>query len=213
MRIVDRLASAQGLRTQDANRAVAKDCVARPELMTEIADSLTSQDHLLAGDCAEVMTKVAETRPDLVAPHAEALHAHLTHKNGRVRWEAAHALALVAPLVPGLVERELNQLTQIIAKDKSVIVRDYLIDAVGAYGTTGPRAADRAFPVLRDALTAWEGKHAARTLAALGRLVAVQPSLAKRTADLARGFLTHDRPGIRKAAKVALRAAEGPERR
>lgn len=50
----------------------------------------------LAGGWPEVMTKLAERRPELDAPHARTLFALLDHRNGWVRWEAAHAFALVA---------------------------------------------------------------------------------------------------------------------
>ncbi|MBN1424727.1 hypothetical protein JXA88_09225 [Candidatus Fermentibacteria bacterium] len=208
MSVVDRLASSQGLRTQEANSAVALECTARPELIPDIVGGLTAGSNLLAGDCAEVMTKVAETRPDLVAPHAEALCALLGHTNGRVRWESAHALALIAPFVPEVIERELDAFRKIISADKSVIIRDYIIDAVGAYGRSERDAAERAFPILRETLAAWEGKHAARTLVALGRLAATHPALGGEVAGLARDFLTHARPGIRKAARAALKSAE-----
>lgn len=212
MSIVERLASSQGLRTQEANAAVATECVAAPDLLHEIAGSLASKNNRLAGDCAEVMTKVAESRPDLVAPFAQELRGLLGHTNGRVRWEAAHALALVADLVPDLMERELKAFTRIILTDTSVIVRDYLIDAVGAYGARGHAEADRVFSLLRETLLAWGGKHAARGLASLGAIAAAQPLLASDVAELARAFRTHARPSVRAAAKVAVRSAETTRR-
>jgi hypothetical protein len=212
MGILDHLASSLGEMKQDANSAVAELCLADPRLLDEIAVGLGSRNVRLAGDCAEVMTKVAEKRPELVAPHARLLFTLLGHKNGRVRWESAHAFAFTTRLVPDLVAEKLEALASIIQSDKSVIVRDYTVDAVAAYGATGASAARRALPVLRLALVAWEGKHAARALAGLAGLLAAEPALAIDVREAAQPLADHERAGVRKAARLALRAAAGRER-
>jgi hypothetical protein len=206
MGLVEQLSSARGGRGQEANERVARKCLARPELMGEIVEGLAAKDFRLAGDCAEVMTKIAEARPELVASHARTLFALLAHKNGRVRWESAHAFALVAGQVPDVVEEQLAPLARIIREDESVIVRDYVIDAVARFGATGPAAARSAFPILREALDAFEGRHAARVLASLGGVVAAMPSLGKDARSLAQRFEDHARAGVRKAAKALLKA-------
>jgi hypothetical protein len=56
----------------------------------------------------------------------------ISHKVTRVRWESTHALVpeQIAPLLPDLVAK--------IEKDKSVIVRDCAVLALGEYGRSGP---------------------------------------------------------------------------
>jgi hypothetical protein len=206
MSILEELASAVGVRTQEPNDEAAARCQGRPRLLDEIAVGLAGKDARLAGDCAEVMTKVAASRPELIAPFAEALLAQLSHKNGRVRWESAHAFSLVAAQVPKLVLRELDALAKIAREDESVIVRDYVLDAVGAWGATDPKAAAKAFPVLSRALGDWEGKHAARVLTALCGLVKAAPGRATDARRLAQQFAEHERAGVRKAAKALLKA-------
>jgi len=206
MSIIDELSSSVGVKTQEPNSAVAERCLADPDLLREIEAGLALKNTRLAGDCAEVMTKVAERRPDLVAPHAATLRALLGNKNGRVRWEAAHALSLVASLVPETIAEALDQLRAIVEQDKSVIVRDYIIDAVAGYGASGPEAAGRAFPILSDATSAWEEKHAARALRGLVPLVALAPRLAGEAERLAQEFEGHARAGVQKAARALLRA-------
>jgi type IV secretory pathway VirJ component len=209
MPITDQLASARGERGQEANCAVAEQCLERPELLSEIVEGLSSRDARLAGDCAEVMTKVAEGAPDLAAPYASQLAALLAHKNGRVRWEVMHAFALVAGLVPDLTAERLEWLRGLIRDDKSVIVRDYAVDAVAAYAATGATAAKASLPVLQAALEAWDGKYAARALAGLARAAQADPSLAAAVRASAEPFTDHARPGVRKAARATLRAAGG----
>jgi len=206
MSILDRLASSLGERRQDANCAVAEGCVADPGLLAEIVDGLRSPDARLAGDCAEVMTKVAEVSPQLVAPFAAQLAEMLAHKNGRVRWESMHAFALVSGLVPDRVAERLEWLQDLIRGDRSVIVRDYAIDAAAGYGGTSPDAAKRAAPILEDATVVWNGKHAARALAGLARAAGVDREVAATARDEAERFRNHERSSIRKAARATLRS-------
>ncbi len=60
MSILNQLSSQAGDRTEAANRRVVAQCLADPTLLAEIAGGLQSKEAALAGDCAEVMTKVAE---------------------------------------------------------------------------------------------------------------------------------------------------------
>lgn len=202
--IVAQLASQRGT-GQEANGEVATRCVKKPELLDAIAEALGETNARIAGDAAEVMTKVAEQRPDLVVPYAKTLRALLAHRNGRVRWESAHALALVAGQVPRLIAKDLDELGEIALHDKGVIVRDYVLDAIAAYAATGPAAAGKAFPLLSKGLTAWNSKHAARVLRGLEGVAAVAPKLKPDIRALAARFEDHERAGVRKAARSLLK--------
>ena len=177
----------------------------RPALLAEIVSGLASADAKLAGDCAEVMTLVAAERPDLVSPHAHALIAQLDHRDTRVRWEAMHALAKIAASVPNRVSLAVPKLAEKIALDKSVIVRDYAIEALGEYGHTGATAARRAWPYLHEALTLWEGRHAGKVLEAMQKLIRVDATLRADVQDIAQGFVDHPSAKVRTAAKRLLR--------
>lgn len=203
---LSRLSSSLGVRGQEPNEAVARDCIVEPDLLLQIAEGFSSQTDRLVGDCAEVMTKVAATRPELVAPHADALVTLISHRNGRVRWEAAHALSLVAPLVDSVVENALPFLVQLIRSHDGVIVRDYAIDAVGRYGAVGPRQAREAWAILEDNLVTWEGGHAARILGHAGALAAKEPELRTAIVEAARRHEADPRAGARKAAKALLKS-------
>lgn len=207
MDLLDQLSSAMGTRTQEANERAAAACLACQDstLIERIASGLTAREVRLIGDCAEVMTKVAEVRPELVAPFAPRLLALLPHRNGRVRWEAAHALALVASRVPDRIAAALPDLAEIIRGDKSVIVRDYLLDAVAGYAGTSARAASEALPILRDGLRLFARKHAARVLRGLVGVRASHPALADEIHALAEPFRDDPRAGVRKAAAQLVR--------
>lgn len=213
--ILAQLSSQLNERTESANRAVAAACLEQPALLKEIAGALTEADAALVGDCAEVLTKVAEVDPSLVAPYAAALAPLLSHPKTRVRWEAMHALALVTPLVPRLIGARLPLLQSLLREDRSTIVRDYAVEALSAYAGTGRAAATRAFPLLRAALGLWDGKHAARALHGLVRVAQRTPQQAPAIRALAYDQLASGRAVTRKAAQALLQATEsgGPKGR
>ncbi len=205
MSILNKLSSQSGDRTESANRAVVAECIANPALLQEIAGGLEYKDAKLVADCAEVLAHVASIYPDRVSPYAGLLAPLISHKNTRVRWEAMHALSLVAILVPHVIAELLPKLGDILAHEKSTIVRDYAVDTLGNYASTGKQAAQQAYPLLIEALTS---KQTARVLNGLAQVAPLVPS---RTGDLlkiAQDYLDHDRPVIRKAAKQLQKAVE-----
>jgi hypothetical protein len=201
MSILGRLSSARSERSEEANKALAAEALERPEILDELVAGLEFDDRKLLGDCIEVFTEVAKENPALVAPYAEQLTPLLGHKDTRVRWEATHAVALVAALVPDQVELLLPDLIGKIERDRSVIVRDCAVRAVSEYGLSGPEAARQAFPLLRQALEAWEGKHAKLVLEGLEGLRGVDPALEPEVRAAAQTCLDHKRANVRQLAR------------
>lgn len=199
---MERLASSQGRRTQEPNEEVAALCLQSPALLEEIAAGLVGADARLAGDCAEVMTKVAERDPGLVAPWAKDLVGALGHKNGRVRWESAHALALVAERAADVVGDALPTLEGLVQNHEGVIVRDYAIDAIARWGTTSPARAERAWGILQRAVPSWGGRHVPRILGHGVALAAARPELAGALGSVASSFVESEHAGKRKAARA-----------
>ncbi|MGC4119453.1 MAG: hypothetical protein QM765_33775 [Myxococcales bacterium] len=205
MDILERLAQRKG-NSQEATEHAARECVADPSLIDEVVRGLLADDARLAGDCAEVMTKLGQQRPEVLVPHVGALLAGLDHQNGRVRWESAHALALAAPHAPKAIEKVLPKLEAIVRDDGSVIVRDYCLDALAGYGATSGKAAARVFPALSAALDAFGGKHTARVLERLSAIALAAPKLSEDIQEHALRFSDSPKPGIRKAARALMKA-------
>jgi hypothetical protein len=208
MSVLARLSSQVGDRTEAANRAVAAECLQQPGLLADIVAELNGPEAALAGDCAEVLTKVAEAAPELVAPYAPALAPLLGHKATPARWEAMHALALVAGHAPRVMARLLPELARLIQHDHSMIMRDYAVEALGNYAGSSRAAAESAYPLLRLALHQWEGKHAARALNGLTQVAGRLPGRAGEIRALAYAQLSAGRGVTRKAARALLKATE-----
>ncbi|HOH30356.1 MAG TPA: hypothetical protein PLC40_11825 [Candidatus Hydrogenedentes bacterium] len=208
MSILAKLSSQVGDRSEYSNRKVVIQCLDDPDLLAEIAGGLKSTNAALVGDCAEVLTMIAEQQPDWVAPYSEALAALLNHKVTRVRWEAMHALAFVATSAPTAIGSLLPTLAEMIRADSSVIVRDYATDAIANYAATGKSAAERAYPLLKEALTVWNGKHAGHALKGLTNVAKKVPALREELYAIGEEYFQTGKTVVRKAAKELLRAIE-----
>lgn len=208
MNLISGLSSQSGEKTEEGNRKVANACITHPELLMEIADSLSSENAALVGDCAEVLTKVAEVKPTIVLPFAGQLLPLLSHKTTRVRWETMHALALLAFHIPAEIHSLLPKLVELIETDKSTIVRDYSIETLCTYATVGEKEAIEAYPLLKGSLSVWDGKHRARVLK--GMLYVCQ-STSKYTLEvrgIAEEYLEDHRDTVKKAARALVKAID-----
>ena len=206
MSILDQLSSRVGDRTERSNRAVAEWCLADPSLLPEIAAGLQSGDRLLAGDCAEVLTMVAEVGPALVSPFVADLCILLDHDYTRARWEAVHALALIATRAPETIHSNLPTLADMIRTDRSTIVRDHAVDAVANYASIGPQQAEESYSILLEAVELWEGKHAHHALPGLAHVAGSHPEHREEILRVAEGMLNHPKGVVRKAARNLLRS-------
>jgi hypothetical protein len=208
MSILTQLSSQTGDRSEGSNHKVVIQCLEHPELLTEIAGGLTEKNAALAGDCAEVMTQVAEQRPDYVAPYARALSELLAHKATRVRWEAMHALALTATSTPATITGLLPTLAGMIRDDPSIIVRDYATDAASNYASSGKMAAENAFPLLKEALAVWNGRHAGHALKGLVHVAKLAPAHQAEINLIGQKYSEEGRAVVRKQAKELLKAIQ-----
>jgi hypothetical protein len=154
---------------------------------------------------------VAREKPDLVACYANALAPLVNHATTRVRWEAMHALALVATRDPRIIASLLPRLDEIIRLDGSVIARDYAVDAVGNYAGTDAPAARAAYPLLVDALTVYGGRQAGHALMGLARAVAADPGLRDELAPIGERFADSPSGVVRKAARALMKAIKANE--
>ncbi len=205
MSILQLLSSQTGDRTEYSNRRVVVQCLDDPDLLLEIVEGLQLPDLALVGDCAEVLTHVAEDHPGWVAPYAANLAPLLRSKNTRVRWEAMHALALVAHLSPHTIGSIMPSLAELLRTDKSVIVRDYATDALAGFASTSKIAAQAAYPLLVEMLTLWNGKQAGHALLGLIQVDRQLPEKNIELRSIAGKYVTFPRPVIRKAAKTLLK--------
>lgn len=206
MNIISQLSSQKGDNTEGSNKKVVEQCLENPSLLHDVEKGLENKDAALVGDCAEVFTKVAEEKPELVVPYASSLIPLLDHKYTRARWEATHAIALIASLVPDEISKILPNLHRISLSDESTIVRDYSVIAVGNYAKTSKKAAEESLMILKRILEVWKEKQAARALKGLQNVAETNPSLSKEVLSLTKPFENSSKGTVKKAVKDLLKA-------
>lgn len=209
MSILEKLSSQVADRSQQSNQQVVSACFDNPALLEEIATGLSASQAGLVGDCAEVLCQVASQQPRLVQHYSSALWPLLQHKTTRVRWEAAHALALLADCAPAAIKSLLPGLGEIFRTDVSIIVRDYIADCIANYAGTSPDAAQEAYPLLKEFLDAYGGKHAGHALHGLVNVAGMLPELRPELGRIAKENVRVHKAVVRKAA-LELQKATRP---
>ncbi|HPM04071.1 MAG TPA: hypothetical protein PK816_18060, partial [Candidatus Cloacimonadota bacterium] len=136
----------------------------------------------------------------LVTSVKEFVKSLLNHKNGRVQWESMHCLSLMADLIPSDIEMMLNELNNTILNHNGVIVRDYAIDTISNYASSGPDASKKAYPLLKSYLDLWEGRHAVKIINGFEYILKHDKSLAKELIELIAPFCGNQKGTIKKAA-------------
>lgn len=164
MNILEGLASVCGEKPSTANREAARQCMENPLNIKEIADNVGNKNLKIAADCAEVMTMIAEEKPELISSYAETLFSYLNHKKSNVRWECAHALALAAHTMGDAISLKLEDILRVIEEDDSIVVRDYAIDIFAGFAKIGEVEAKTAYSYLTQALTAHNSRHAGHAI-------------------------------------------------
>ncbi|MBP8083193.1 MAG: hypothetical protein KAZ87_08345 [Spirochaetes bacterium] len=205
MSIIDKLSSRVGDRTEESNKIVAAECLKKTVLLKEIESGLLSCDAKLAADCAEVMTNVGINNPRMLVPFADVLLKTITHKNSKAKWEAVHSVSLIAGYIPDNILNNLPVISSLMLNDKSVIVRDYSTDIIANYAGVGKAEAERAYPMLKEMLYRYEGKHAGHALKGLMNVVRILPDEKNVIAGIAEEFLLHKKAVIAKTAKRLMK--------
>ncbi|MBN2609955.1 MAG: hypothetical protein JXB00_00195 [Bacteroidales bacterium] len=208
MNITDQLSSQQGDKTEKSNRLVAMQCIENPELLSEIAKGFLSKDKKIQSDCIEVFTMVSENHPGLVVPLADKVLSLLPAKDTKTRWEAVHTLSFIADKVPEFIFSVLPELSEIIEKEKSTIVRDYTIDAIANYARAGKDAPANAFKALKSALGIWGEKHAKQVFRGFSNILDHQPHYSKEIGKLAEPYLGSKRKVVAVEAKKIMKRIE-----
>lgn len=208
MNLLQQLSSVVGDKTEEANRIVAGICLREPSRLVEVVEGLQAANPSVVADCAEVLTKVAEEKPILVAPYLKDLLPLLATKTTKIRWESMHAIALVASFETSNLSSFIPTFLEMIRVDTSTIVRDYAIEAIGHLAKASAQNAIMCFPVLKEGLQLWDGKHRGRILKAMEGIIESAPEHAIEIRGIAEEYVYDNRGVVKKAAKALIKAID-----
>lgn len=200
MSILQELSTAQGDKTEESNHKVAHKCLDNSDLFYEVMEGLLQDKYKdVQADCAEVMTKVAEQKPDMVVPYADKLFPLLSSTGTKVRWEVMHTLALITPHIIELVAKNLNVIKGAAISDESTIVRDWSTQLIVNYAKTNSEAADKVFPILKMILETWKNKQAKRVFEGFEAVITYNHEKVQEVIELILPYKDNTRPVVKDA--------------
>ena len=201
-----KFSSKEGDKTSVTNKKTAVACVKNPLLLKEIAKELNSKDKYLIADASEIFTEAGMQNPELVIPYVNDLIPLLKSKHTRSRWEAMHAIALCAHLVPDSINKIFPEIKNIIHNDESVIVRDHATNALALFASTSKKNAEKAVPYLLDMLDKWKDKHAHQVFRGLMNAYKFLPGLKPDLIRILKSYSESERAVVKKEAVKSLRS-------
>jgi hypothetical protein len=128
MSIIPQLAISLGRRDEEPNIVLAETIASanNKAAVEELVANLKNKDKKIVSDCIKVFYEIAARRPELIAPHFDALFALLDSKDNRLVWGAMTALDSIAAAVPDKIAKQLNKILT-VTEAGSVITKDHAV--------------------------------------------------------------------------------------
>jgi hypothetical protein len=101
-----------------------------------------------------------------------------------------------------------GDLERMLREDKSTIVKDYAILALGRAASADAAAAEAAFPLLTTVVAELGDKFASKALDAMTLAAETAPELASQALMYGYDYRDHDKASVKKAARALLRRLE-----
>lgn len=122
MSVLDRLARAMDRNDERPNVELAEDLAASGDkaAIAELAGTLDAAPVAVQNDALKVLYEIGARRPELVAPHLDAVLPLLSSRNNRNVWGALKAIETIAPLRPDKVGAAINDV--LAAADRSSVI-------------------------------------------------------------------------------------------
>ncbi len=207
MEIINQLSSQIGDKSEASNKIVAQKCIQTPKLLDDIVIGFNSKDKKLVGDCIEVFTMVSDTNPELIISYSAKIIDLLKSKETRIRWEATHSLANISRKIPDTILSILPLFQELIQNDKSIIVRDYSIDAIANLADVNEIYSEKAFELLKYSLELWGERHGKQVFQGFYNVLKFHPNYKNEIETLAEPFINAKKGTVAKAAKKVIKRA------
>lgn len=150
MSVLDRLATALERNDERPNVELAEHLAETGDAkaIAELAGALKTAPVALRNDALKTLYEIGYRRPELVAPHIDAIWPLLDSSNNRSVWGALQAIETLAPLKPDATLTHVPAILaaadkgSVIAKDKAIFILVTLAGK-GHSGTLLPTLLDR----------------------------------------------------------------------
>ena len=153
MSILDKLACAQGIRSDVPNQELARELASKnsSEEISEIAENLWNKDKAIQSNCIKVLYEIGYLKPELIAEYVNDFIKLLSGKNNRLVWGSMIALSTIA----GIKYEEIFEFRDTmknVVENGSVITVDAGIMALSKIAACGEKYNSLLFPYLIECL-------------------------------------------------------------
>ena len=149
MSVLQKLASQQGRKDEEPNKALGRELVRTVNLagIEEIADNLWNPDPRIQSDCDGVMEEIGRQAPERIEAYVSDFLKLLSHKRNRRVWQAMICLSLIAERKPKEIFEHRTEILQAMEVG-SVITQDNGIKTLAKVAAAGEAYNQVIFPYL-----------------------------------------------------------------
>jgi hypothetical protein len=124
MKVMELLASIQGLKGNDANISLAGEISASnsQSAVKELVDNLNNKDKNIQSDCIKTLYELGYLKPELIADYHADFIKLLTNKNNRLVWGGMIALATIVELRHKEIFSSLNKIVETVNQGSVITI-------------------------------------------------------------------------------------------
>lgn len=137
--------------------ALAHVAMQDPNVLAELVARLSASSRRDRQNAASCIALVAESQPDMVLPHAEALIDALEKPEAQTRWECLEALRHLFGLDITLGDKALSGAEEALFDDDSDLLRLAAVRFMCALGVTTEERSQKVWPLLDEAIQCYHG--------------------------------------------------------
>jgi hypothetical protein len=154
MTLLDQLLENKGTVSSALGKQLAKDILAGDRTILKEASRLIHHDSkVVRSGAAKIIEKVAEEKPELVAPLLADLIPTLDYEEPQTKWMMIHTFGLCASLQPDLSREIFDSVLKYLKPTNGTCLRDRSITYLGYMGSVSKLDCDKCFPLLIDSFT------------------------------------------------------------
>jgi hypothetical protein len=149
MTLLEQLLENKGTVSSALGKQLAKDVLAGDITLLKEAVKLIHYDSkVVRSGAAKIIEKVAEEKPELVAPFLSELVSALDYDEPQTKWMMIHTLGLCAKLQPEISREIFDTVLIYLEPSNGTCLRDRSISYLGYIGSVSKDDCDKCFPFL-----------------------------------------------------------------
>jgi hypothetical protein len=154
MSLLEQLLENKGTVSSALSKQLAKDVLAGDTtILTEASRLIHYESKVVRSGAAKIIEKVAEEKPELVAPLLTDLLPTLDYDEPQTKWMMIHTFGLCAKWQPELAREIFDSVLKYWEPSNGTCLRDRSIIYLGYMGNVSKQDCDNCFPVLIESFT------------------------------------------------------------